>query len=123
MAEYPALFSYTIALGIIFVFTMPFICSLLHINMNAALIPPVASGYIVYVMLGYVLTVIGFCPKAVINTPWTTPPILHGFLTTGANIMGAVSQAIAIVASILIYAPFLIAYERYQNKQAAEAAE
>lgn len=55
MAEYPALFSYTIALGIIFVFTMPFICSLLHINMNAALIPPVASGYIVYVMLGYVL--------------------------------------------------------------------
>ncbi|MDB7085587.1 PTS sugar transporter subunit IIC, partial [Erysipelatoclostridium ramosum] len=45
------------------------------------------------------------------------------FLTTGANIMGAVSQAIAIVVSILVYVPFLIAYERYQNKQAAEAAE
>ena len=61
--------------------------------------------------------------QKVINTPWTTPPILHGFLTTGANIMGAVSQAIAIVVSILVYVPFLIAYERYQNKQAAEAAE
>ena len=37
--------------------------------------------------------------------------------------MGAVSQAIAIVVSILVYVPFLIAYERYQNKQAAEAVE
>lgn len=72
------------------------------------------------IMVGYILTIIGFCPKAVINTPWTTPPILHGFLTTGANVMGAVSQAIALVVSIVIYAPFLIAYERFQNKQAAE---
>ena len=91
--------------------------------LNPILGIPFVLAPIVTLMLGYVLTVIGFCPKAVINTPWTTPPILHGFLTTGANIMGAVSQAIAIVVSILVYAPFLIAYERYQNKQAAEAAE
>ena len=91
--------------------------------LNPILGIPFVLAPIVTLMLGYVLTVIGFCPKAVINTPWTTPPILHGFLTTGANIMGAVSQAIAIVVSILVYVPFLIAYERYQNKQAAEAAE
>ena len=60
------------------------------------------------IIVGYILTVIGFCPKAVINTPWTTPPILHGFLTTGANIMGAVSQAIVIVVSIVVYTPFLL---------------
>ena len=91
--------------------------------LNPILGIPFVFAPIATLAVGYILTVIGFCPKAVINTPWTTPPILHGFLTTGANIMGAVSQAIAIVASILIYAPFLIAYERYQNKQAAEAAE
>ena len=91
--------------------------------LNPILGIPFVLAPIATLAVGYILTVIGFCPKAVINTPWTTPPILHGFLTTGANIMGAVSQAIAIVASILIYAPFLIAYERYQNKQAAEAAE
>ena len=91
--------------------------------LNPILGIPFIFAPIITLMLGYVLTVIGFCPKAVVNTPWTCPPILMGFLTTGANIMGAVSQAIAIVASILIYAPFLIAYERYQNKQAAEAAE
>lgn len=55
IAEYPALFSYSIVLGIIFVFTIPLICNLLHINMNYGLIPPVINGYIVYVMLGYIL--------------------------------------------------------------------
>lgn len=91
--------------------------------LNPILGIPFVFAPIVTLAIGYVLTVIGFCPKAVINTPWTTPPILHGFLTTGANIMGAVSQAIAVVASIVVYVPFLIAYEKYQNKQAAEAAE
>ena len=91
--------------------------------LNPILGIPFVLAPIATLAVGYILTVIGFCPKAVINTPWTTPPILHGFLTTGANIMGAVSQAIAIVVSILVYVPFLIAYERYQNKQAAEAAE
>ena len=36
-------------------------------------------------------------------------------------IMGAVTQAILIVVSTVIYVPFLISYEKYQNKQAAEA--
>ena len=88
--------------------------------LNPILGIPFVLAPIATIMVGYILTVIGFCPKAVINTPWTTPPILHGFLTTGANVMGAVSQAIALVVSIVIYAPFLIAYERFQNKQAAE---
>lgn len=88
--------------------------------LNPILGIPFILAPIATIMTGYVLTVIGFCPKAVINTPWTTPPIIHGFLTTGANIMGAASQAIALVVSIVIYAPFLIAYERFQNKEAAE---
>lgn len=87
--------------------------------LNPILGIPFVFAPIATLAVGYILTVIGFCPKAVINTPWTTPPILHGFLTTGANIMGAVSQAIAMVVSVLVYVPFLIAYERYQNKQAA----
>jgi PTS system cellobiose-specific IIC component len=49
------------------------------------------------------------------------PPILLGFLATGGNIMGAVSQIIAIAFATVIYIPFLIAYEKYQNKQAAAA--
>ena len=73
------------------------------------------------IFIGWVLINIGFCPKIVIEVPWTMPPLLLGFLATGGNFMGAVSQVIVIVVATLIYIPFVIVYERFQNKQAAEA--
>ena len=76
---------------------------------------------IILEIVGYVLTVIGFCPVACLTVPWTCPPLIFGFLATGANIMGAVTQAILIAISVVIYTPFLISYEKYQNKQAVEA--
>lgn len=90
--------------------------------LNPILGIPYVLTPIITLILGYVLTIIGFCPKGVLNTPWTTPPILNGFLTTGGNIMGAVSQGIVLVVAVAIYAPFLIAYEKYQNKQSEETA-
>ncbi len=71
-------------------------------------------------MIGYFLTTVGFCPPAVLPVPWTTPPILLGYLATGAQINGAISQVICIIVSVFCYVPFLMAYEKYQNKQAAE---
>ena len=41
------------------------------------------------------------------------------FVATGGKIMGAVSQLIVIAVSTLVYIPFLLAYERTQNKQSA----
>ena len=76
---------------------------------------------LVTIIIGYVLTVIGFCPVACLKVHWKNPPIVFGFLACGASIMGAVTQAILIVVSTVIYTPFLISYEKYQNKQAAEA--
>ena len=89
--------------------------------LNPILGIPFVVAPIITILVGYVLTLIGFCPVACLTVPWTTPPILFGFLATGANIMGAVTQAILVVVSTVIYAPFLLAYEKYQNKQAAEA--
>ena len=89
--------------------------------LNPILGIPFVFACLVTILVGYVLTVIGFCPVACLTVPWTTPPIVFGFLATGANVMGAVTQAILIVVSTVIYVPFLISYEKYQNKQAAEA--
>ena len=89
--------------------------------LNPILGIPFVFACLVTILIGYVLTVIGFCPVACLTVPWTTPPIVFGFLATGANVMGAVTQAILIVVSTVIYTPFLISYEKYQNKQAAEA--
>ena len=89
--------------------------------LNPILGIPFVVAPLITIIIGYVLTVIGFCPVACLTVPWTTPPIVFGFLATGANVMGAVTQAILIVVSTVIYTPFLISYEKYQNKQAAEA--
>lgn len=89
--------------------------------LNPILGIPFVVAPLVTIIIGYVLTVIGFCPVACLTVPWTTPPIVFGFLATGANVMGAVTQAILIVVCTVIYTPFLISYEKYQNKQAAEA--
>lgn len=80
------------------------------------IVAPVAS-----IVLGYVLTLMGIMPIVVLEVPWTMPPVFYGFLATGGNPMGAVCQILAIVLVTLIYIPFVIFYERYQNKQAAEA--
>ena len=69
----------------------------------------------------WLLVTLGFCPPIVIEVPWTMPPLLLGFLATGGSIWGAISQIIVIVLATLIYIPFVIFYERYQNKQAAES--
>ncbi len=89
--------------------------------LNPILDIPFILAPVVTILVGYILTVIGFCPKVVVQVPWTTPPVLFGFLATGGSIMGAISQLIVFVVATVIYIPFLIAYEKYQNKQSAEA--
>lgn len=90
--------------------------------LNPILGIPFILAPVACIALGYILTIIGIMPHVVLEVPWTMPPIFYGFLATGGNFMGAVCQILAIVLSIVIYVPFVIFYERYQNKQ-AEAAE
>jgi len=83
------------------IFAIPFI-----------LAPMVSSG------IAYFLTHIGFATPAFAVMPWTTPPLLNAFLTTGS--FGAViTQFIGIVASILIYIPFV----KVHNAMAAKDKE
>ena len=89
------------------------------IVLNPILGIPFVLTPLINIIVGYLLTIIGFCPIACLTVPWTTPPVIFGFLSTGANIMGGISQAILIVVSTVVYTPFLIAYEKSQNKQAA----
>lgn len=84
--------------------------------LNPILAIPFVLAPCVCLVIGYLLITVGFCPRVVIEVPWTTPPILAGFLATGGSIFGAISQLLALLASITIYTPFLIAYEKYQNR-------
>ncbi len=85
--------------------------------------PVMCIGFIVAPIvsytLAYVLTAIGFCPVMYVNVPWTTPPVVAGFLASGGNIMGAVTQLICLAGAVLVYIPCIKLYERQQNAQDA----
>ena len=88
--------------------------------LNPILDIPFILAPVVTVIIGYILVFSGFCPKIVLEVPWTMPPVLFGFVATGGKPMGAVAQLIVLAVSVLVYIPFLIAYEKFQAKQAAE---
>ena len=90
--------------------------------LNPILGIPFILAPVVCIFFGWLLVTIHFCPYIVLEVPWTMPPILLGFLATGGSIMGAISQIIVIVVATLIYIPFLLVYENYQNKQASQAS-
>lgn len=54
-------------------------------------------------------------PVMVASMPWTTPPILGGFLATG-HWSGAALAFVNIVISIIIYLPFVVIAERMEAK-------
>lgn len=83
--------------------------------LNPLLIVPFIIAPIACVVLGYALTAIGFCPIMYIQMPWTMPPFLYGLLASGGNIMGGVTQLLAILLSVVIYIPFVKMYEKQQN--------
>ena len=88
--------------------------------LNPILDIPFILAPVVTVIIGYILVSSGFCPHIVLEVPWTMPPVLFGFVATGGKPMGAVAQLIVLAVSVLVYIPFLIAYEKFQAKQAAE---
>lgn len=88
--------------------------------LNPILAVPFILTPAICIFVGWLLINIGFCPRIVLEVPWTTPPLLQGFLATGGDIMGALAQLIVLTLSVVFYAPFFMAYERYQNKQYSE---
>ncbi|MFT8878185.1 MAG: PTS transporter subunit EIIC [Oenococcus sp.] len=69
----------------------------------------------------YVLIQIHVLPYLTgVMVPWTTPPIISGFLVGGWQM--AIWQAIVIAASFFVYFPFARRYDKilYQQEQAKE---
>lgn len=95
----------------------------LPIVLNPIYIIPFILAPIVNIMIGYTaVMVLKIMPPVVIGIPWTTPGPLMPFLGTGGNITALIVGFICLAASVLVYAPFVIA----ANKAAIveeEAAE
>ena len=75
------------------------------IVLNPILMIPFIVSPVVMTTLTYILMNIGLIPLTNgVNIPWTTPPIISGFLISGWQ--GAVWQVIEMGLSALIFYPF-----------------
>lgn len=92
------------------------------IVLNPLLIIPFVLTPLVLVLTTYIGMSTGFAPKtAGIAVPWTTPPIIGGYLATGGNIRGALMQVINLAVAFAIYYPFFRMWDK-QNYQVEQGA-
>ncbi|ENH98023.1 PTS system cellobiose-specific transsporter subunit IIC [Gracilibacillus halophilus YIM-C55.5] len=92
----------------------------LPIIMNPLIIIPWLVAPVVITIITYFAMATGIVPKpAGIIVPWTTPPILGGFLATGNAWQGAVLQAFNLMVVCLIWWPFLKILDKnyYENEE------
>ncbi len=78
----------------------------LPIAFNPYLLIPFIFVPILAIIITYVSIAIGFmAPFSAVQVPWTTPPIIAGFLLGGWQ--GAVVQLLTVVVSAIVYFPFV----------------
>lgn len=82
------------------------------------IMPPLSAGST------YLLIKAGILPYLNgVQVPWTTPPVISGFLIGGWKV--AIWQAIILIISFFVYLPFARSYDNmlYKQEQAAKAKE
>lgn len=90
------------------------------IVLNPMLFIPFVLGPAVISGLSYLAIDFGLVHPVVTNVPWTTPPIINGFLATGMHWTGAALSIVNIAIVVLMYIPFLKLIERQEEKELLE---
>ncbi len=91
------------------------------IVLNPVFMVPYVVSALTLTTCSYLLMDWGIVRRPVVNVPWTTPPIIGHFLSTG-DWRAAVWGAVSIVLAMTIYYPFARAAER-RGKQSEIRAE
>ncbi|WP_415627880.1 PTS transporter subunit EIIC [Oenococcus sp.] len=97
----------------------------LPIVLNPLMVIPFILNPIIMALVAYISMRIGLVPLTNgVNIPWTTPPIIAGFLVSGWR--GAVLNIVQILISVAVYLPFFKTADKLavdaENKKAAEEA-
>ncbi|MDV7718295.1 PTS sugar transporter subunit IIC [Pediococcus ethanolidurans] len=87
---------------------------------NLPLLIPFVLTPVIALLFAYFCTAVGFMNRTVVMVPWTTPPLINGFLATGGDWRAVVVQLISIVFGIFFYLPFMKISERVMMRQAEE---
>lgn len=90
----------------------------LPVVMNPILIIPMILVTLVGLGLGSLATITGFMGYSYVLVPWTTPPLINAFLSTGGNWGALITAAIVFALSVLIYMPFVMVMNKTEKAEA-----
>ncbi|QDP99519.1 PTS sugar transporter subunit IIC [Lysinibacillus fusiformis] len=94
----------------------------LPIVLNPILFVPFILTPMINVTIAFFATKWGWVPAAIVAPPWTTPPIINGFLAT-QSWRGAALSVVLIVVAVCIYLPFLAMANRVAKQDEKRDAE
>jgi len=86
----------------------------LSVIYNPILMLPFIAVPLLNYLIAYAATALGILPVVCRTVQWTTPPLFSGWYATGSP-AGAILQAVCILIGVLVYLPFIKAYERSVN--------
>jgi PTS system cellobiose-specific IIC component len=90
----------------------------LPIMLNPLMIIPFIITSLVVVTVTFIAMNFGWVALPTgIAVPWTTPPIIAGYLASGGHISGAVMNVVVILISFLIYTPFFRIYDKAKKRE------
>ncbi|MCL2136482.1 MAG: EAL domain-containing protein [Coriobacteriia bacterium] len=84
--------------------------------LNPFYVIPFILAPIISAVLSFLCFKSGWIPPITNMVNWTTPPLLSGYLATG-SLRASVLQAVCILASVVLYYPFVRAHHIYELKQ------
>lgn len=87
----------------------------LPVVFNPILAIPLVIAPLVTTGIGYAATAAGWVAKTSVLIPWTTPPVVSGYLATNGDLRASILQVILIVIGTLIYLPFIKFANREKN--------
>ena len=88
---------------------------------NIPMMIPFVLNPVIGILIAYAATAMGFMSRVVVMVPWTTPPLISGFLATAGDWRAVVVQILILVVNIVVYIPFLKVSEKVTATQAAQA--
>lgn len=87
----------------------------LPVVLNPIFTIPLILVPLVNLIIAYFATSIGLIDKTIALVPWTTPPIISGFLATGGDWKAAVLSVVLLVIAVLMYIPFVMAANKIEE--------
>lgn len=74
---------------------------------NVCMLIPFVLTPAIGLVIGYAATAMNFMNECVVYIPWTTPPLLSGYLATGGDVRAIIVQLVILALGILLYIPFV----------------